>query len=71
MNKDGKFVDVGFNGEGHNSISYKIPKIYRTGYSSNKGGIGYLDPLWKRRYGRIPDAYIRYCLIRIGFRHER
>mgnify|MGYP006975069262 CR=1 FL=1 len=54
MNKDGKFVDVGFNGEGHNIISYKIPKIYRTGYSSNKGGIGYLDPTLERRYGRIP-----------------
>ncbi len=54
MNKDGKFVDVGFNGEGHNSISYKIPKIYRTGYSSNKGGIGYLDPLWKDVTGEYP-----------------
>ena len=54
MNKDGRFVDVGFNGEGHNSISYKIPKIYRTRYSSNKGGIGYLDPLWKDVTGEYP-----------------
>lgn len=47
MDKDGDFVDMGFNGEGRNGVSYKIPKIYRTVYSNNKSDVRLLNPLWK------------------------
>lgn len=47
MDKDGDFVDIGFNGEGRNVVSYKIPKIYRTVYSNNKSDVRLLNPIWK------------------------
>lgn len=47
MDKNGNFKDFGFNAEGSNGILYKIPKIYRTTFSTNESRLFYLNPAWK------------------------
>lgn len=48
MNEHGRFEDMGFHSEGGNDILYKIPKIYRTVFSTSQNKrMHYLNPNWK------------------------